>query len=85
MNRRNLALALSVLLLNSILVGAEDRSEEKYRRVLPISVDGLHAIDVARFIENHPNSALAELARHGLTYSNARTPANSDSFSGLRT
>src|ERR1700724_1585744 len=51
--------------------------------VLLISVDGLHALDVARFIESHPNSALAELASHGVTYSNARTPANSDSFPGL--
>src|ERR1700726_4433082 len=51
--------------------------------VLLISVDGLHALDVARFIEGHPNSALAELSSHGITYSNARTPANSDSFPGL--
>ncbi len=51
--------------------------------VLLISVDGLHALDVARFIESHPNSALAELSSHGITYSNARTPANSDSFPGL--
>ncbi|MBR0800385.1 alkaline phosphatase family protein [Bradyrhizobium jicamae] len=52
-------------------------------RVLLISVDGLHALDVARYVEGHPNSALAELSRHGITYSNARTPANSDSFPGL--
>ncbi|MBZ5529538.1 MAG: alkaline phosphatase family protein, partial [Acidobacteriia bacterium] len=51
--------------------------------VLLISVDGLHALDVARFVESHPNSAMAELSRHGITYSNARTPANSDSFPGL--
>src|SRR5260370_7510518 len=51
--------------------------------VLLISVDGLHALDVARYIESHPNSALAELSSHGITYSNARTPANSDSFPGL--
>ena len=51
--------------------------------VLLISVDGLHALDVARYVEDHPNSALAELSRHGVTYSNARTPANSDSFPGL--
>src|SRR6202140_5376816 len=48
--------------------------------VLLISVDGLHALDVARYVESHPNSALAELSGHGITYSNARTPANSDSF-----
>ena len=51
--------------------------------VLLISVDGLHALDVANYVESHPNSALAELAGHGITYSNARTPANSDSFPGL--
>jgi hypothetical protein len=41
--------------------------------VLLISVDGLHALDVARYIEGHPNSAMAELSSHGITYSNART------------
>jgi hypothetical protein len=51
--------------------------------VLLISVDGLHALDVERYVESHPNSALAELSGHGITYSNARTPANSDSFPGL--
>jgi Type I phosphodiesterase / nucleotide pyrophosphatase len=53
------------------------------RHVLLIGVDGLHALDVANFIRNHPNSALAELSSHGITYSNARTPSNSDSFPGL--
>ena len=51
--------------------------------VLLISVDGLHALDVARFVDSHPHSALAELSQHGTTYTNARTPANSDSFPGL--
>lgn len=51
--------------------------------VLLISVDGLHALDLARYVNAHPDSALAELSRHGITYSNARTPANSDSFPGL--
>src|SRR5205807_6624862 len=53
------------------------------QHVLLISVDGLHALDVSRYIESHPHSALAELASHGVTYTNARTPANSDSFPGL--
>ena len=48
-----------------------------------ISVDGLHALDVARFVESHPHSALAALAEHGTTFSNARTPAHTDSFPGL--
>src|SRR5580693_4097584 len=83
MSKRNLVLALSVLLIGSILAVAENGSEGRYRHVLLISVDGLHALDVARFVESHPNSALAELAKHGITYSNASTPAHSDSFPGL--
>jgi hypothetical protein len=55
----------------------------KIKQVLLISVDGLHALDVARFVESHPSSALAELSGHGVTYTTARTPANSDSFPGL--
>jgi hypothetical protein len=51
--------------------------------VLLISVDGLHALDVANFVEAHPNSALAELTGHAVTFSNARIPFNSDSFPGL--
>jgi len=53
------------------------------RHVLLISVDGLHALDVANYVAAHPDSALAELSGHAVTYSNARTPANSDSFPGL--
>jgi hypothetical protein len=58
-------------------------NDRHIRHVLLISVDGLHALDVARYVESNPTSALAELSSHGLTYSNARTPANSDSFPGL--
>ena len=41
----------------------------KIKHVLLISVDGLHALDVARYVEKHTDSALAELARQGITYS----------------
>ena len=81
MVRTNLAFCL--FLLTSLVALANDHSEKKFRHVLLISVDGLHALDVANFVENHRGSALAELSRHGITYSNARTPANSDSFPGL--
>jgi predicted AlkP superfamily pyrophosphatase or phosphodiesterase len=56
---------------------------QRISHVLLISVDGLHALDVANYVQSHPNSALATLSRHGVTFSNARTPANSDSFPGL--
>src|SRR5260370_25653511 len=53
------------------------------KNVLLVSVDGMDALDVANYLASHPNSALATLASHGVTYSSARTPALSDSFSGL--
>ena len=53
------------------------------KHVLLISIDGMHALDVANFEKSHPGSALAELSEHGVTFSNARTPSNSDSFPGL--
>jgi arylsulfatase A-like enzyme len=53
------------------------------RRVLLISVDGLHAVDAARWIAAHPTSTLATLAGTGVQYSDAHTPTPSDSFPGL--
>ncbi len=84
MTKRSVALVL--LLLSSVFLAAEDRdrdSGDHIRHVLLISVDGLHALDVSRYVADHPASALAELASHGVTFTNARTPANSDSFPGL--
>ena len=73
-------LAFAILLFAGV---AQAASESNIKHVLLISVDGLHALDVANYVQGHPNSALAQLSRTGITYSNARTPANSDSFPGL--
>jgi hypothetical protein len=73
-------LALGLLAGAASCTAAHARDIE---HVLLISVDGLHALDVANYIESHPDSRLAELSNHGVTYTNARTPANSDSFPGL--
>src|SRR6201987_1731243 len=84
MRRFYFALATAALLVAELF--AQHKPAESgigVSHVLLISVDGLHALDVARFVEAHPHSALAELSRHGVTYTNARTPANSDSFPGL--
>ncbi len=84
MRRFYFALAAAALLVTKLF--AQQKPAESgigVSHVLLISVDGLHALDVSRFVEAHPHSALAELSRHGVTYSNARTPANSDSFPGL--
>ena len=76
-----LSLAVSLSMITAQTQGMEREGEIK--RVLLVSVDGLHALDVAHYVDGHPNSTMAQLAKHGITYSNVRTPANSDSFPGL--
>jgi hypothetical protein len=51
--------------------------------VLLLSVDGLHASDLAYYVAHHRNSALAELVEDGTDYTNARTTFPSDSFPGM--
>lgn len=59
-----------------------DRGRE-VRHVLLISVDGLHALDLTNYVATHKDSALAELSRHGVTYTNNTSSTPSDSFPGL--
>jgi hypothetical protein len=76
--------ALALLSVPSIYARPNDgRDEHPMRHVLLLSIDGLHALDVANYVKADPESALAELSEHGITYSNARTPSLSDSFPGL--
>ncbi|MBV9258808.1 MAG: alkaline phosphatase family protein, partial [Ktedonobacteraceae bacterium] len=53
------------------------------RHVLLISVDGLHAIDLTRYVSTYPHSTLAALSKDGVTYTNASTTRPSDSFPGI--
>jgi hypothetical protein len=53
------------------------------KHVLLISVDGLHALDLSNYVATHPDSTLADLSRHGVTYTNNSTSSPSDSFPGL--
>src|SRR5260370_3038282 len=78
-------IALSLVLLGGTtpVRGQDELHGKKITHVLLISVDGLHSLDVANYVAAHPGSAFAELSNHGVTFSNARTPANSDSFPGL--
>src|SRR5215469_3030004 len=65
---------------------ASARSQDKpnqIRHVLLLSIDGLHAQDLARYTALNPNSALAQLTHLGTTYTNASTSKPSDSFPGL--
>src|SRR3979409_1950450 len=87
MKMQLLTVALSVGLMAAFKlapVQASDAGHDgKIKHVLLISIDGLHALDVANYVKSHEGSALDELSEHGVTFSNARTPANTDSFPGL--
>ena len=62
---------------------AQNQSGVSAKRILLISIDGFHAIDLANFIRSHPNSALAQLSSSGVTYTQASTSRPSNSFPGL--
>jgi hypothetical protein len=65
---------------------AEDRSRHEFvglERVLLVSIDGLHAIDLANCAASGLCPNLKELTGHGSTYTNASTTKPSDSFPGL--
>ena len=54
-----------------------------YKHVLLISVDGMHAVDLTRWVGSHPKANFAKLANRGVIYPNAYTTAPSDSFPGM--
>lgn len=84
------AMAASVLALavHAPLANAQSQFRHlphgaELRHVLLISVDGMHALDLERYVQSHPDSALAELSRHGVRYTGASSTKPSDSFPGL--
>jgi type I phosphodiesterase/nucleotide pyrophosphatase len=79
------ALLIAVLALSTRSFAASSQNEDHrdIKHVLVISVDGMHALDLTNYVAAHPNSTLARLSSHGITYTNASTPFVSDSFPGL--
>jgi hypothetical protein len=74
----------------SSLVATAHHHDLDVRHVLLLSVDGMHQVDLARFVAHNPASTLAQLARHGVEYTNAwvnlldgSATNPSDSFPGL--
>jgi hypothetical protein len=72
--------------------GSSEHDHRRYtfKHVLLVSIDGLHEVDLAKFIVANSGSALAQLADHGIHYTNAYvnrlegTATNpTDSFPGL--
>lgn len=84
-------LSLAVACALGTAVAQHDDSHPHIKRVLLISVDGMHAVDLANCangISTVNNGepycpALAELARTGINYVAANTSKPSDSFPGL--
>jgi predicted AlkP superfamily pyrophosphatase or phosphodiesterase len=72
--------------LTSVVHADDDdhrRDGRDVSHVLLISVDGMHAQDLANYVGKHPQSHLARLSAHGFLYPKALTSAPSDSFPGL--
>jgi len=69
----------------AVLGGVAARAEPRYHHVLLISVDGMHAVDLRRYVADpsHANAALTKLSQQGIIYSRALTTAPSDSFPGM--
>src|SRR5579872_2044371 len=92
MNKALPAVTLALTVSSLVAAPAADRSRQssaglngtptRVARTLLISIDGMHALDLTKFIEMHPDSTLAELSRRGIIYSNAHTPI-ADSTPGM--
>jgi hypothetical protein len=78
---RVLARSLPLLLILFTIVAPSEA--QKIKHVLLISVDGMHALDLTNYVAGHPDSTLAQLSAHGVTFDNASTSQPSDSFPGL--
>src|SRR5258708_30477032 len=46
--------------------GGTGQGDNKIRRVLVISIDGMHALDLALWAKNNPRSAIGQLVAQGL-------------------
>src|SRR5487761_2657942 len=84
MARAALALLAAALLTTLCANASADANKAgPVKRVLLVSVDGLHALDLRNFSLSHPRSAMAELARTGIEYAQAQPVSPADSFPGL--
>ncbi|MDP9324034.1 MAG: alkaline phosphatase family protein, partial [Acidobacteriota bacterium] len=90
MNRRIVKVTVSALVCLAWLAAVkadgwrdQDADDPPFAHVLLVSVDGLHAVDLERFVAAHPASALASLTASGRTYTHATATKPSDSFPGM--
>ena len=83
------AIAAAALAAPATIAGASQKGDQQQstaasaKHVLLLSVDGMHQSDLDWYVANHPGSALAKLVNKGAEFTNAQTPAPSDSFPGM--
>ena len=58
-------LAIAALLASTAL-NAAAHAKDVFKHVLLISVDGMHEVDLQRYVKGHPSSTFAYLVKHGL-------------------
>lgn len=63
-------------------VHADSGPAQASRHVLILSIDGMHGVDLDRYVSARPDSNLARLAKTGVRYTHVLTPFPSDSFPG---
>ncbi len=88
MNAKMMIPALACVLLAAPLGAQQTAAPDTIapntvKHVLLISIDGLHALDLENALTVDANSNIAQLAAHGIRYTNASTSLPSDSFPGL--
>ena len=77
------ASTLGIALLAPSHARADDDKGEGIKHVLLISVDGMHEVNLQRYVKYHPTSGFAKLIARGVHFTNAHTAEPSDSFPGL--
>ena len=77
---------MALLALASVPASGQSTSQQqepKVQHFLLLTIDGFHALDLANYVDSHPDSALARLKHAGVTYNNAYASKPSDSFPGI--
>jgi hypothetical protein len=73
-------LAVLAALFSQALGNADN--DKVYKHVALLSIDGMHASDLPRWLSKSPKGAIASLYKHSYWYSGALTSGPSDSFPG---
>ena len=89
MHSRNYLFSTALAILTASLPVAAQETQRSgpavssdYEHVLLISVDGMHAVDLANWIQHNPNSNFAKLAAAGIIYPNAFPPRRPTAIPG---